>query len=108
MDTFSGLHEHISALADGELPAGELELAFAALDTDSGRQAWRAYALIGEALRSGQDAGALSAGFAAGLASRLAAEAPMTPAAGLPPVVLAPAATPGAGEPLSTGTLPHP
>ena len=63
MDTYPGLHEHISALADGELAASELELAFAALDTDAGRQAWHAYRQIGEALRAGQDALALSAGF---------------------------------------------
>ena len=90
MDTLPGLHEHISALADGELPAGELELAFAALDTDTGRQAWRAYGLIGEVLRAGQDAGTLSAGFAAGLASRLAAEEPLAAPAGRQAAVLAP------------------
>jgi len=107
MDTLPGLHEHISALADGELPAGELELAFAALDTDTGRQAWRTYGLIGEVLRAGQDAGALSAGFAAGLASRLAAEAAIT-ADDLRPAVLAPVATPGTAEPLAAGPLPQP
>ena len=107
MDTFPGLHEHISALADGELPAAELELAFAALDTDTGRQAWRAYGLIGEVLRAGQGAGALSAGFGAALASRLAAEAAIT-ADDLRPVVLAPLATPGTAEPLAAGPLPQP
>jgi len=86
MDTYPGLHEHISALADGELAASELELAFAALDTDAGRQAWHAYRQIGEALRAGQDALALSAGFDARLASRLACEA-------VPTAVLAPVAT---------------
>lgn len=107
MDTLPGLHEHISALADGELPAGELELAFAALDTDTGRQAWRAYGLIGEVLRAGQGAGALSAGFGAALASRLAAEAALT-ADDLRPVVRAPLATPGTAEPLAAGPLPQP
>ena len=52
MDTHTRLHETISALADGELAASELELAFAALDTDEGRQAWDAYRLIGDVLRA--------------------------------------------------------
>lgn len=104
MDTYPGLHEHISALADGELAASELELAFAALDTDAGRQAWHAYRLIGEALRAGQDASVLSAGFDAGLASRLAAEA--APAsASAPAVVLA--AVAAAAEPLDIGIVPQ-
>lgn len=90
MDTFPGLHEHISALADGELAASELELAFAALETDAGRQAWRAYGLIGEALRAGPGALEPSAGFAAGLASRLAAEEPIAAPAGRQAAVLAP------------------
>lgn len=74
MDTYPGLHQHISALADGELAASELELAFAALETDAGRQAWHAYRLIGEVLRAQQDAKLLSAGFESGLAQRLASE----------------------------------
>ena len=104
MDTYPGLHEHISALADGELAASELELAFAALDTDAGRQAWHAYHLIGEALRAGQDASVLSAGFDASLACRLAAEA--APAsASAPAVVLA--AVAAAAEPLDIGIVPQ-
>ena len=79
MATYPALHEHISALADGELAASELELAFAALDTDAGRQLWQAYRLIGEALRDGQEGLALSPGFEARLASRLAGEAVPTP-----------------------------
>ncbi|MBB5366872.1 MULTISPECIES: RseA family anti-sigma factor [unclassified Janthinobacterium] len=75
MDTHARLHENISALADGELAASELELAFAALDTPAGRQAWDAYQHIGHALRSVQSDGELSAGFDARLASRLAREA---------------------------------
>lgn len=75
MDTYPGLHECISALADGELAASELELAFAALETDAGRQAWHVYRLIGETLRAGQDASVPSAGFDAALACRLASEA---------------------------------
>lgn len=103
MDTYPGLHEHISALADGEVGASELELAFAALDTDAGRQAWHAYRLIGEALRAGQDASVLSAGFDADLAGRLAAEAAPAPAAAL--AAMAPAAP--AAEPLDIGIAPQ-
>ena len=107
MDTYPGLHEHISALADGELAASELELAFAALDTDAGRQAWHAYRLIGEVLRAGQDASVLSAGFDAGLAGRLAAEAaPVSaPASAAVLVAMAPAAP--AAEPLDMGIVPQ-
>lgn len=107
MDTSPGLHEHISALADGELAASELELAFAALDTDAGRQAWHTYRLIGEALRAGQDASVLSAGFDAGLAGRLAAEAARGPApasASAPAAVLAAVAP--AAEALDIGIAP--
>jgi sigma-E factor negative regulatory protein RseA len=73
MDTHKTLHEHISALADGELSDSERELAFAALDTPEGQAAWRAYHLAGDVLRSTSD-GALSAGFSARLAAALAAE----------------------------------
>ncbi|OBV40716.1 sigma-E factor negative regulatory protein RseA [Janthinobacterium psychrotolerans] len=100
MDTHPGLQEHISALADGELAAHELELAFAALDTDAGRQAWQAYRLIGEALRTGQDGVALSAGFEARLARRLAGEAAPAPAAVL--ATVAPAV-----EQLDIGIVPQ-
>lgn len=104
MDTHTRLHETISALADGELAASELELAFAALDTDEGRQAWDAYRLIGDVLRSEHCGHALSAQFDARLASRLAAEAapdePLIRAEPLLPIV-----PPGAAEPLETGPL---
>lgn len=73
MDTQKRLHENISALADGELSDSERELAFAALDTPEGRAAWRAYHLTGDVLRA-TPGGALSDGFGAALAARLAAE----------------------------------
>jgi sigma-E factor negative regulatory protein RseA len=73
MDTHKRLHENISALADGELSDSERELAFAALDTPAGRAAWRAYHLTGDVLRA-TPGGALSGGFDAVLAARLAAE----------------------------------
>ncbi|MDZ5635704.1 sigma-E factor negative regulatory protein [Janthinobacterium sp. GMG1] len=99
MDTHTRLHETISALADGELAASELELAFAALDTPSGRQAWDAYRHIGDVLRSEQYDHALSAQFDARLASRLAAEAAPEGAAHVEP--LPPLVPPGVAEPLA-------
>jgi len=108
MDTHTRLHETISALADGELAASELELAFAALDTDEGRQAWDAYRLIGDVLRSEQCGHALSAEFDARLAGRLAAEAEPDETAAhaepLPPLSAA-IVPPGAAEPLEAGPL---
>lgn len=73
MDTHKRLHENISALADGELPHTERELAFAALDTAEGQAVWRAYHRIGDVLRDEAD-GTLSEAFSAALAARLAAE----------------------------------
>lgn len=109
MDTHTRLREIISALADGELAASELELAFATLNTPSGRQAWDAYRHIGEVLRSEQHGHALSAQFDARLASRLAEEAapeaapahaePLPP---LPPLSAA-IVPPGVAEPLEAG-----
>nr|WP_315392323.1 sigma-E factor negative regulatory protein [uncultured Duganella sp.] len=83
MDTQKRLHENISALADGELPHSERDLAFAALDTAEGQAAWQAYHLTGDVLRDEAD-GTLSEGFNARLAARLAAEpahelSPFTP-----------------------------
>jgi sigma-E factor negative regulatory protein RseA len=73
MDTLKRLHENISALADGELADSERELAFAALDSEEGKAAWRAYHLIGDALRARGEA-ELSPAAAAALAARLAEE----------------------------------
>lgn len=73
MDTQKTLHENISALADGELSDSARELALAALATADGRAAWQAYHLTGDVLRASAD-GALSDGFTARLAARLAAE----------------------------------
>ena len=73
MEAHKRLHEYISALADGELPESERELAMAALATPEGQAAWRAYHLAGDALRAGAD-GEISVDFSARLAARLAAE----------------------------------
>ncbi|MBA5635629.1 sigma-E factor negative regulatory protein [Duganella sp. LX20W] len=96
MDTSKRLRENISALADGELPDSERELALAALGGEDGRAAWRAYQAIGDTLRDGA-AGTLSDGFAARLARRLAAEPP--PAGAAP----APSATDAASGPAASG-----
>lgn len=81
MDTQKRLHQHISALADGELAEHEIELACAALETPDGRDAWSAYQRIGEVLRSDACGFELSHGFGASLATRLAAEAARLPEA---------------------------
>lgn len=75
MDMHRKIREHISALADGELPAADQELALAALEDADGRQAWAVYHRIGDELRA-QPAAELSDGFRARLAERLAVEAP--------------------------------
>jgi sigma-E factor negative regulatory protein RseA len=74
MDTHKRLHENISALADGELPQSEQELAFAALATADGQATWCAYHVVGDVLRDSAQ-GALSDGFNATLSARLAREA---------------------------------
>ena len=76
METQKGLHENISALADGELGDSEVELAVAALGTPEGQAAWDAYHQIGHTLRSDHIGAELSPGFGARLAAALAAEAP--------------------------------
>ncbi|MES2152993.1 MAG: sigma-E factor negative regulatory protein [Pseudomonadota bacterium] len=70
MDTQKKIREHISALSDGELPSSDVELAFAALHTADGEQAWSAYHRIGDVLR-GAATPELSDGFQASLAARL-------------------------------------
>ncbi|MFM9434882.1 sigma-E factor negative regulatory protein RseA [Janthinobacterium sp. CG_23.3] len=94
MDTQKQLHETISALADGELAASEVELAFAALDTPEGRAAWSAYHQIGHTLRSDGCGGELSEGFAARMATALAAEPPLLAAE---PPLRAPLPSPASG-----------
>jgi sigma-E factor negative regulatory protein RseA len=73
MDTNKKIREHISALSDGELPASDIELAFAALHGEDGRHAWEVYHRIGDVLRA-QASPDLSPEFASRLAARLAAE----------------------------------
>jgi sigma-E factor negative regulatory protein RseA len=73
MDTNKKIREHISALKDGELSESDLELAFAALHSEDGRQAWEVYHRIGDVMRAEASAD-LSLGFTARLAARLDAE----------------------------------
>ena len=73
MDANKKNREFISALSDGELPDIDQELAFAALDSPEGRQAWARIHRIGDVLRA-QATPDLSPGFAERLAARLAAE----------------------------------
>jgi sigma-E factor negative regulatory protein RseA len=73
MDTNKKIREHISALADGELPTSDIELAFAALNTADGHQAWKVYHRIGDVLR-GQESPDMSPDFSERLAARLANE----------------------------------
>jgi sigma-E factor negative regulatory protein RseA len=73
MDANKKNREHISALGDGELPETEVELAFAALHSSDGKQAWITYHHIGDALRAAASPD-LSEGFNARLAARLADE----------------------------------
>jgi len=73
------MNERISQLMDGELDEPAIETTLAALRRDpQAAETWRTYHLISDAMR---DTPLLSAGFAARLAERLAAE----------PTVLAPA-----------------
>lgn len=73
MDTNKKLRDHISALMDGALPDADLELAMAALEQDDGVATWKRYHQIGDALRA-LPVPALSEGFEAQLAARLAHE----------------------------------
>jgi sigma-E factor negative regulatory protein RseA len=73
MDAHKKNREHISALGDGELATGDLELAVAALRSPDGAQTWITYHLIGDALRA-PAAPEFSPGFNERLAARLAAE----------------------------------
>ncbi len=73
MDTHKKIREHISTLVDGELCDADLELAFAALQSADGQQAWNTYHRIGDVLRA-QAVPELSDAFAMKLAERLAAE----------------------------------
>ena len=74
MTTNDMTREQISALADGELPERQIDMALAALRQTGNRADWELYHQIGDVLRSEDMAVALSPGFAARMAARLDAE----------------------------------
>ena len=85
METSTRLQENISAMVDNELPAYEVELTLAALAEPEGQATWHLYHLIRDTLRADASGTALSAGFTARLAERLAQEElPGRPADALP------------------------
>ena len=83
------MHEHVSALADGQLQGEEFARVVQALCTqDELRARWQAYHLVGDVLRSGQHLPcADTARFVSRLQQRLAGEPSMPPRAlaGEPP-----------------------
>lgn len=84
--------EMVSALADGQLDAGQAAICLAAVARDeTAIQAWQSYILIGEVLRSAER-GALpsSTAFLRRVTQRLSSEVVAAP----PPVVHAPVAEP--------------
>lgn len=106
MDMLKRLHEHISAMVDGELPDHEAGLAMAALSEPEGRAAWRAYQLIGDVLRSDASGAELGEGFTVRLAARLDVEVPPAPGRAAPAAV--PTAVPAAAPVMSTPPAPPP
>jgi sigma-E factor negative regulatory protein RseA len=73
MDPHKKIREHISTLSDGELSDSDRELAFAALQSPDGQQAWNTYHRIGDALRA-RAGSELSDAFAETLVARLELE----------------------------------
>jgi len=94
MNTNEMTREHISALADGELSADQMDGVFAALRQTAGKSDWDLYHQIGDVLRSDDMAVELSPSFAARLSARLDAE----------PAIVAPGVTEQrGGAPTSAG-----
>ncbi|SMP69698.1 sigma-E factor negative regulatory protein [Noviherbaspirillum suwonense] len=84
METKSLVQERVSVFADGETSDEQLDIALADLRNAEGKASWELYHQIGDLLRSDEMAVPMSAGFAASMAARLAAEpalvAPVLPA----------------------------
>jgi sigma-E factor negative regulatory protein RseA len=74
METSDMKQEEISALADGELGAPQLDAVLSALRRPNQHVTWDIYHQIGDALRSDDLGIALSPDFSARMAARLAAE----------------------------------
>jgi sigma-E factor negative regulatory protein RseA len=77
MESSDMKQEEISALADGELDAPQLDALLAALRRPDQHATWDIYHQIGDALRSDDLGIALSPDFSARMAARLAAEPPL-------------------------------
>lgn len=75
--------EHVSALIDGEVGEGQIEVTLASLRAPEQREIWEMYHQIGDALRSDETVLTLSADFSSRLFARLEAE----------PTIIAPAGT---------------
>ena len=71
MNTKNTIHEQISAFADGEADASQVEAALAALRTPEGKTAWDDYHRIGDALRSDDMVFSMSDDFTTKLMKRL-------------------------------------
>lgn len=74
MNTKARTQEQVSALADGELAGGHIDIAMAALRDPEQRAGWDVYHHIGDVLRSEDMAFEMSDGFSARFAARLEAE----------------------------------
>lgn len=77
MDTKKMTQEQISALSDGELAVGHVDIAMAALRQEAGRATWDVYHQISDVLRSDDLPCTMSPDFSARFAARLAAEPTM-------------------------------
>lgn len=86
-DKISGLREHLSALADGELGMDDVaRLVQQSAMHEEVQATWHTYHLIGDVLRGGEQAvRAGSSGFLSRLQTRLDAEEPLVPARPLLP-----------------------
>ncbi|MDC2859262.1 MULTISPECIES: sigma-E factor negative regulatory protein [unclassified Delftia] len=83
MNDYLTKREQLSALADGELSAAELQAALAYAQSDAGQQEWRMYHLVGDVLRSPELAHHSRHDLLSGIRSQLANEPrrPLVPVA---------------------------
>lgn len=86
--------EHVSALLDGELDDGQIEVTLAALRAPEQREIWEMYHQVGDALRSDETALTLSPGFSTRFFARLEAE----------PTIIAPAVASVIGRQVTTAS----
>lgn len=82
--------EQLSALADGELAAGDIAQALAFADSEDGRRTWQLYQLVGDVLRSPELAHHAQHDVLSGVRAQLAQEPrPQLQAAALQPIAAA-------------------